>query len=116
MGLPADSLFYGLREKMTEEQEFFVNSVIDYNVVFSNSEAGTGKTLMSFASLYYLYEKGEIDEILYIFSPVEEDKMGFRPGSQKEKEEAYIDPLKQAIVKVGLMPDKVLDERYGFVK
>lgn len=116
MGLPENTLFYGLRERMTEEQEYFANNIIDKHVVFSDSEAGTGKTTIAFASLYYLYETGVIDRILYITSPVEEDKMGFRPGTQKEKEAAYSDPIIDAIIKVGLMPEKVLDEKYGFVE
>lgn len=100
---------------MTEEQEFLVNSIIDKNVVFSNSEAGTGKTTMAFAALYYLWEKRDIDKIYYIFSPVQEDKMGFRPGSQEEKEADYADPILGAVAKVGLMPEKVINER-GMLK
>jgi len=116
VGIPTDSLFYGLRAKMTEEQEYLVNSIIDKNVVFSNSEAGTGKTTMAFASLYYLYESGLIDKIYYIFSPVQEDKMGFRPGTQEEKEADYAEPIYGAMNKIGLTPEKALNPTHGFVR
>ena len=101
---------------MTDEQEYMVNSILDKNVVFSNSEAGTGKTTMAFAALYYLYENRLIDKIYYIFSPVQEDKMGFRPGTQEEKEADYAEPIYGAITKLGLVPEKVIDPKHGFVK
>lgn len=116
MPLPPHNLFYGLRKKMTDEQEFMANSIIDKHVVFSNSEAGTGKSTIALASLYYLYETGKIDKIYYIFSPTQEDKMGFRPGTQEEKEKEYADPILGAVAKLGLMPEKALDEKHGFLK
>lgn len=116
MPLPKDSLFYGLRKKMTEEQEYYANSIIDFNVVFSDSKAGSGKTTVALASLYYLFENKKIDGILYVFSPVEESKMGYRPGTQQEKELEYTQPLRDALLKLNLNPDKALDEKYGFVK
>lgn len=116
MPLPQQNLFYGLRKKMTDEQEYMANSIIDKHVVFSNSEAGTGKTTIALASLYYLYETGKIDKIYYIFSPVSEQIMGFRPGSQQEKEMDYADPILGAIAKLGLMPQKAMDEKHGFLQ
>lgn len=115
MPIPKDSLFYGLRHTMTEEQEYFANSIIDYNVVFCNSKAGTGKTTIAYASLYYLLELGEIDRIYYLFSPVEERSMGYRPGNQQEKEADYLQPIKDAIVKLNQNPDRALDDKYGWV-
>jgi phosphate starvation-inducible protein PhoH len=116
MPLDKNNLFYGLRQKMTDEQEYMANSIIDKHVVFSNSEAGTGKTTIAFASLYYLYQQGEIDKIYYIFSPVQESTLGYRPGTTKEKEADYADPIMGAIAKVGLMPEKALAEKYGCVE
>jgi len=113
MPLDKHNLFYDLRKDATEEQLFLADSIIDYNVVFSNSEAGTGKTTWATAALYYLYETKKIDKIYYIVSPVEEDKMGFRPGTQGEKEADYAHPLHDALAKIGLQPDKALDAKYG---
>ncbi|UOE58101.1 PhoH family protein [Cytobacillus oceanisediminis] len=116
MPLDKHNLFYGLRQNMTDEQEYMANSIIDKHVVFSNSEAGTGKTTIALASLYYLYENKKIDKIYYIFSPVQEDKMGFRPGTQPEKEAEYADPIMGAIRKLKLNPEKAMDEKHGFIE
>lgn len=99
--LSPSNLFYGMRVKLTDEQEYYVNSVIEKNVVFSDSEAGTGKTTLGIMALHYLWEEGEIDRVYYVFSPIQEDKMGFRPGTQEEKERAYADPVMTAIKKLG---------------
>jgi phosphate starvation-inducible PhoH-like protein len=116
MPLPKDSLFYGLRERMNEEQEYYVNSIIDYHVVFSNSPAGTGKTTLAVAALYYLYQQNQIDKVYYVFSPVEERQMGYRPGSQQEKEYEYTSPLRDALAAIDQMPDKALDPKHGWVE
>lgn len=116
MPLDKHNLFYGLRKKMTDEQEYMVNSIIDKHVVFSNSEAGTGKTTMALAALYYLYETGKIDRVYYVFSPTSEGMMGFRPGTQQEKEADYADPILGAVAKLGLMPQKAMDEKHGFLQ
>lgn len=116
MPLPTDNLFYGLAKQMTEEQREFVNSIIDYHVVFSNSIAGSGKTTMAIASLYYLYELGLIQKAYYIFSPVQEKEMGYRPGSQTEKESDYLSALYDALAEIGALPDKALDPKFGWVE
>jgi len=113
--LPENCLFYGLRDKMTEEQEYYVNSILSKHVVFSNSKAGTGKTTLGLASLYYLWEHGKIDRVYYIFSPVQEDKMGFRPGTQEEKEQAYADPIISAVHKLGLTLGEATNPATGFL-
>lgn len=116
--LPKDNQFYGLRSEMTDEQEYYVQSILGYNFVGCNASAGTGKTTLAYAALYYLFESKKIDEIYYIFAPVEEDKMGFRPGTQAEKEAEYIHPLLGAMLKVhkNITPERALDEKSGWVK
>lgn len=107
------SMFYNLKETMSEEQEEFVESILTTPLVFSNSKAGTGKTLMAYATLHYLKEKGVIDKIYYIFSPVEEGKMGFRPGTQQEKSLDYGAPIYNAIGAIGENPYQETDEQTG---
>lgn len=114
--LPKDNLFFGLSKEMTDEQTKLVDAIIDYHVVFSSSPAGTGKTTMSVASLYYLYQKGIITKVYYIFSPVEEDKMGFRPGDQSEKEMEYLVPLYDALAEIGQQPERALDPKLGWIE
>lgn len=112
MKLPDDNLFFGLRPKMTAEQEAYVNAILNKQIVFSNSKAGTGKTTLAVACARYLVQSPEskINGLLYVFNPIEEDKMGYRPGMQKEKEEAYLGPLKNALVEIGEQPEVIYKE------
>lgn len=101
MPLPKDSLFFGLGPKLTEEQKHYVDSIFDKQIVFVNAPAGTGKTTLAVACAKLL----ETD-LFYTFSPVEEDKMGFRPGNQEEKNQAYLGPLYDALEEIGEDPLK----------
>lgn len=114
--LSKDCLFFGLRKLMTEEQETFVNSILTNNVTFCNAVAGSGKTTMSVAALKYLYDLGKIDKVYYIFSPVMEGVLGHRPGTTEEKEADYVQPLKDALIKIGELPEKAMDPRVGWVE
>ena len=103
-----DILLYGLSYGMTLEQRNFADNI--YNdeklIVFCNARAGTGKTTVAVAVAKLLCQEKRYDGLVYIFSPVEDDKMGFRPGTQNEKEAAYLTPLKDALCEVGDMPEK----------
>lgn len=115
-------LFYGLKQTMTDEQQTFVDAILDPDIltIWCNSKAGTGKTQLAVASAHYLVKSqgSNYDGAVYVFAPVEEDKMGYRPGTQREKEEAYITPLKDALMKIGLDPAREIawtdeDRKYG---
>lgn len=77
--------FYGL--VMDESQKEFVNAILnpDKLIVFANSKAGSGKTLMAVAAANLLVQHNAYDGIVYIVSPVQEEKLGFLPGSADEK-------------------------------
>lgn len=107
------SHLYKLKKTMSDEQDEFVRSILTTPLVFSNSKAGTGKTLMAYAALYYLKDIGVIDKIYYVFSPVEEGKMGFRPGTQQEKSLDYGAPIYNAITMLGENPYRETDEQSG---
>lgn len=104
MPMPKDSLFFGLSHTLTEEQEGYVNSIFDNQLTIVNAKAGTGKTTLAVGVAKLLG-----NPLIYIFSPVEEDKMGFRPGKQGEKEAAYIQPLKDALLKINEDPNRVIE-------
>jgi phosphate starvation-inducible protein PhoH and related proteins len=115
-----DNLFYGLGKRMTDEQQVYYDAIMNPNkkTIFCNSKAGTGKTQLAVACAHYLVKKGDFDGAVYVFAPVEEDKMGYRPGTQREKEEAYITPLKDALIKINLDPAKEIawteeDKKYN---
>lgn len=98
---------------MTDEQENFVNSILDYNVTICNAPAGSGKTLMAVAAAKYLFESGVCkDGAVYIFSPCMEGEMGHRPGDQKEKEYEYTYPLQDALSKLNENPQYMEKEGY----
>lgn len=104
----SDSLFYGFQ--LDEYQTFFRDCIWNTEklIVFCNAKAGTGKTLISFATANLLYEYGLYDGIIYIVSPYGESKQGFLPGDITEKSEVYFEPLYQAIMKCDLFPEKVI--------
>lgn len=100
-----DSAFYGMRETLTEEQIEVLDAIESHttSVIVINAKNGTGKTTLAVA-MAHLRQKG----LLYVINPTEEDKMGFRPGDQEEKEETYLAPLKDAMMKINQNPDKFL--------
>lgn len=104
MPLPRSAeLFYGLGEKLTNEQKVYLDSIFDNQVTIVNAPAGSGKTTLAVGAAKIMGRK-----LYYIFAPVEEGKMGFRPGTQDEKEAAYYQPLKDALLEINEFPEKVI--------
>lgn len=108
--LSENHLFFGMASKLTEEQRIFVDCMYSdkYNIVFCNSPAGTGKTTLAVAVAKLLVAEKRQKGLLFTFSPVEEAKMGFRPGTQFEKEHEYTIPLRQALLEIKEKPEKVI--------
>ena len=113
MPLPAYAeLFYGLN--LTEEQRAYADAIFDKQLVFVNARSGSGKTTIAVGCAKILHEeakrKGNPNgrPLVYIFSPVEEKKMGYRPGNQQEKELEYLQPLKDALLEIGENPEQVI--------
>ena len=113
MPLDKDHIFYGIN--LTDEQRTYVDSMMDNKVTVVDSVAGTGKTTLAVGVAAILQKK-----LYYVFSPVEEDKMGVRPGTQEEKENAYIGPLKCALAALNYLPEqciysetKAMDPRFA---
>ncbi|WP_226035627.1 PhoH family protein [Aquibacillus saliphilus] len=103
MPLHGNNMLFGYREKLTDEQFEYVNSILDNQLTITNSKSGTGKTTLAVACAKMLGK-----DLLYTFAPCEENKLGFTPGDVEEKEEKYIQPLKDALIEIGEMPDKVI--------
>lgn len=93
--------------KLTEEQRYYVDSIFDNKVTVVNAKSGTGKTTLAVAVAQFLHNK-DGRELMYIFNPTEERKMGYRKGSQEEKEEAYLTPLKDALLEINENPMQVI--------
>lgn len=103
MPLPENNMLFGFESKLTEEQRKYVDAIFDKQLIFVNARSGTGKTTLAVACAKILGK-----ELAYIFSPVEEGRMGFRPGTQAEKEQAYITPLLDALKEIREDPRLVI--------
>ena len=109
MPLPKNNMLFGFASKLTDEQQVYVDSIFDKKLIFVNAPSGSGKTTLAVACARLLDQP-----LLYIFSPVEEKKMGFRPGNQETKELDYIQPLKDALIEIGEQPDRVIYNEDNF--
>jgi len=82
----------------TKNQEKYIQTIFDNQIVFGIGPAGTGKTyLATAAGLYFLREK--LVERIVLVRPVVEagENLGFLPGDLKEKIDPYLRPLFDAI-------------------
>ena len=96
--------FYGL--DIDDEQKEFRDAIWDPNnlIIFCNAKAGTGKTLIAIATANLLVQYGKYDGIVYIVSPVQEEKSGYLPGDADEKTRCYTLPLYDALEKLNINP------------
>lgn len=102
--LTVDDPFFGLR--LDDAQLEFVNTMLDRSLIFCgvDARAGTGKTLLAVATGYLMVKCGLYDSIVYITAPVQEEKLGYLPGDLQSKTAMYMEPLTQALTKLGLNP------------
>ncbi len=113
MPLPDGNMLFGFADKLTEEQREYVDSIFDNQLTIVNARSGTGKTTLAVACAKLLDK-----DLVYIFAPVEEGRMGFRPGTQAEKEREYLQPLKDALLEINEDPSQVIydDENIDIIK
>src|SRR5699024_3079949 len=106
--LHKDIMLYGLRKRMTDEQEAMVESILNNRLTAVDAPAGTGKSTVAVAVAKSLFATtGE--KAVYLFGTPQERTMGFRPGSTSEKELDYVAPLIHALQDCGgLDPLKVI--------
>lgn len=112
MRLPEDNMFYGLAETLTTEQYDYIHKIFNKDITFCDAIPGSGKTTVAVACADYLLKthKEKYKGLIYIFSPTEEESMGYRPGNQDEKESAYHGPLQDALIKIGYQPEHINKE------
>lgn len=104
MPLPKSAeLFFGLGPKLTNEQKVYLDSIFDNQLTMVNAPAGSGKTTLAVGAAKILGKP-----LVYIFAPVEEKKMGYRPGNQTEKEMEYYQPLLDALLEINEEPARVV--------
>jgi phosphate starvation-inducible protein PhoH len=99
MPLPKHNLLFGFTDKMTDEQRIYVDSIFDNQLTIVNARSGTGKTTLAVAAAKIIGKP-----LVYLFAPVEEDALGYTPGTVEEKEAKYITPLLDALKEIKEKP------------
>lgn len=105
-----NSSFYGM--KLDPEQSAFANAIWghDYDIIFCNARAGTGKTTVATGVANLLVQYGRYDGIVYIMSPYGERKQGWLPGSITEKSSVYFEAFYQALVNCNVNPNTAIND------
>lgn len=93
---------FGLERGLDEVNEAFVKDLFapasKIKHVMSDSKAGTGKTTLAVSVGVRQKQDGVYNELFYFSFPSKRvEKLGSRPGTLGEKEEAYFKPLIQAL-------------------
>lgn len=102
--------FFGLH--MDDEQKAFRDAIWDPEklVVMCDAKAGSGKTQIATMTAELLYRYGRYNGIVYITAPVQEEKIGFLPGTVQEKLSVYNEPFYQAALKANINVEQALVE------
>lgn len=103
MPLPKDNLLFGFASKLTIEQKDYVDAMFDSQIVFVNAASGSGKTTLAVASARVMQR-----ELYYIFSPTEEHRLGYSPGTIEDKENKYTTPLRDALLEINELPEQAI--------
>ena len=94
-------LFYGKKGPVfprTDGQKELVKSFLKNDIIISVGPAGTGKTFLAVAYALALLERHEIEKIIFCRPAVEAgESLGFLPGDLKDKIDAYLAPLYDAL-------------------
>lgn len=96
--------FYGL--ELDKDQQAFAEAIWNPKnlIVFANACAGSGKTTIAVGVANMLVQYGLYDGIVYVVSPVQEEKSGFLPGDADQKTQVYTAPLYDALKKLDINP------------
>lgn len=101
-------LFSGIN--CNEDQKKFRDAVMDdkNNFVLVDAVSGSGKTLIAVTCAKQLVANGYYNSCVFIVPTTSEQELGYRPGTAAEKISDYMVPLRQALMKIGEEPDKVI--------
>ena len=93
-----------------DDQQVFRDAVMDdkNNFVLVDAVSGSGKTLISVTCAKQLVANGHYNSCVFIVPTTSEQELGYRPGTTSEKISDYMVPLRQALMKIGEEPDKVI--------
>ena len=99
---PAGRMEIRTRKKMIEPrsptQARYVTELFNRSMVFGIGPAGTGKTYLAVAAAVSMFLDGRVDRIVLSRPAVEAgERLGFLPGTEKEKMDPYMRPLYDAL-------------------
>ena len=91
-------------------QAAFRDAVMDdkHNVILVDAVSGSGKTLISVTCAKQLVSNEYYRNCVFVAPTPNEEDLGYRPGTTSEKLADYMVPLRQALMKIGEEPDKVI--------
>lgn len=82
----------------TQAQAAYMRALEQYELVFAQGPAGTGKTYLAVAMAVAMMLRGQVDRIILSRPAVEAgERLGFLPGDLKEKVDPYLRPLYDAL-------------------
>lgn len=93
-----------------KDQEKFRDAVMNdkNNFILVDAVSGSGKTLIAVTCAKQLVANGHYRSCVFLVPTTSEQELGYRPGSTAEKISDYMVPLRQALMKIGEEPDKVI--------
>ena len=82
----------------SDNQQKYLNSIIENDAVFAIGPAGTGKTYLAVARAVEALENSNVKRIVLVRPAVEAgEKLGFLPGDLSEKVDPYLRPIYDAL-------------------
>ena len=85
---------------LSEEQKAAKQAILHHPFNFIVGKAGSGKTLLACQVALDMFFKRQIDKIIITRPTVATEDNGFLPGSEKEKMEPWIVPIKSNMRKI----------------
>lgn len=80
------------------KQNDYLKSIDEKDIIFAVGPAGTGKTYLAVSKAIELFEKGEVQRLVFVRPAVEAgEKLGFLPGDLVEKVLPYLRPIYDAL-------------------
>jgi phosphate starvation-inducible PhoH-like protein len=79
-------------------QDAYIKALRQYELVFSEGPAGTGKTWLAVGHAVALLEQGQAERLILSRPAVEAgERLGFLPGDMREKVDPYLRPIYDAL-------------------
>ena len=102
---PKNSVQFSI--SLSEEQKQAKTKILDHPFTFLVGKAGSGKTLLAVQVALDQFFKRQFNKIIITRPTVSTEDNGFLPGSEKEKLEPWLVPIKSNMRKVYNKPDKL---------